>query len=357
VLRDFLNLLTVITGYAEFSLYGLDEGEDVRERIQEIRRGAERATHLVYTCLSVGRRETPSSARILDLNQSLKDAEKVLEPLTGDNTVMELHLHSSLLPVRMCPAELERVILNLVINAREAMPDGGTVTIQTANMLIDNQAIASQIGVATGQYVTLLLSDTGIGMDVETRRHLFEPFFTTKENHRGLGLATVRGIVKQSAGGIVVESESGQGTRVTVYLPAVMQGAVVAVNASPQLVRSLAGTETILVADANLQMRILVRKMLEHAGYRVLEAESGKPAFNIPDGIESPIDLLLTEVGMRGRLLASQLQRRNPKVKILYMCRHDDNEVRPLAEGKAYIQKPFSPHILWHMIRGLLDRT
>jgi PAS domain S-box-containing protein len=352
VAHDFNNLLTVISGYTEILL-----ARDGGEELEEIARAARQAAGLTRQLLAFSRRQV-LHPRVLDLNEIVAGMETMLHRIIGDDVSVGTRLTRDLAPVEADRAQIERVILNLAANARDAMPDGGALTIETRNVELDHHGEDD----LTGPHVLLAVSDTGVGMDAEVRAHLFEPFFTTKESGggTGLGLATVFGVVKQSGGGIYVYSERGAGTTFKIYLPAAAcpDGEAAAPVHEPEPVQ--AGTETVLVVEDDANVRDLVRLLLEGNGYTVLTVQSPDEAVRVCT--ELGVDLLLTDVVMpdiSGQRLAERIAAAAPGVRILFMSGYSDEAVHRhgmLGEDAAFIEKPFTERALTTKVREVLDR-
>jgi len=300
--------------------------------------------------------------QVLDLNSIVANLEKMLRRLIGENIELTTVQQSGLGPVKADPGQIEQVIMNLVVNARDAMPKGGKLTIETANVNLDEAYARSHVGMAPGPQVMLAVSDTGTGMDAETLAHMFEPFFTTKEKGKGtgLGLATVYGIVKQSSGYIMVSSEPGRGSAFKVYLPRVDEPAPKA--GPPKEPTKLAkGSETVLVVEDEDSLRSLVCETLKSKGYKVLEGREPVEALKIVEQYAQPIHLLLTDVvmpRMSGKELATRLTTVRPKMKVLYMSGYTDDAIVHhgiLEAGTFFLQKPFMPSTLLRKVREVLD--
>ncbi len=361
IAHDFNNLLTAILSYADFLLVSLGADHPAREDAEEVRRAALKAADLTRQLLAFSRRQV-LQPRLLDLNAIVGEMEKLLRRLIGEDVTLRTALAGNLGVVRADPSQIEQVIVNLAVNARDAMPGGGTLTLETGNADAAQVRGHGTVAVESGPYVVLRISDTGEGMDAGTRARLFEPFFTTKEQGRGtgLGLATVYGIVKQSGGYIWVESERGHGTTFTIYLPRADAAAAVPVQqaAGPQV---SAGEETILLVEDDEAVRDLCRRTLAAQGYRVLEAENGAEALRVAAAHRGPLDLLLTDVvmpGMNGRELAEALATTRPDTAWLFVSGYtEDSAVRRGAEvsGLTFLQKPFSPTTLLGRVRDVLD--
>ncbi|MGA2382049.1 MAG: PAS domain-containing protein [Gemmatimonadales bacterium] len=368
VAHDFNNLLTAISGYSELLLADLASEDPRRLDVIEIRKATERAAALTHQLLAFSRRQV-LQPRVVDLNAVIGGAEKLLRRLIGEHIALATRLEPSLASVTADSGQLEQVIVNLAVNARDAMQSGGTLALETRTVLIEAAAqTAEQSIVAPGRYVLLKVTDTGSGMDAETRRHLFEPFFTTKERGKGtgLGLATVYGIVKQSGGFIWVDSEPGKGTAFRIYLPAVDDAARPAEaggDARPRDVPTAAGTETILLVEDEEAVRKVAREALHRRGYSVLEAADAERALEVSGRFDGHIALLLTDVvmpGLSGRALADRLAPLRPDTKVLYMSGYTDAAIVEhgvLAPGLNYLQKPFTPDVLAQKVREVLDQS
>jgi PAS domain S-box-containing protein len=362
VAHDFNNLLTVIKGYSQLSLNEIREGEPLRGNIEEIRKATDRAADLTRQLLAFSRRQI-MEMRVLDLNDLLVSLEKMLRRVIGEDIELVTLLAEDLGRVKTDPGQIEQVIMNLAVNARDAMLDGGKLTIETANVDLDEAYARSHIAVIPGRYVMISVSDTGVGMATEVRGRVFEPFFTTKEKGKGtgLGLSTVYGIVKQSGGNIWVYSEPGKGTTFKIYLPRVDEAPEelkekVIVGELPR------GSETILVVEDEEDVRKLAMRILERQGYKVLEASEGLGAFLIVEEYGDPIHLLVTDVVMpkiSGRELADRMAEIRPEIKVLYMSGYTDNAITHhgiLEKGKNYLQKPFTMEGLARKVREVLDK-
>ncbi len=362
VAHDFNNLLTVISSYSEMLLDDLPAADQARrDDLSLIKKAATDAAALTRQLLAFSRQQV-LEAKVLDLNAIVSGAGKMLQRVIGEDITLALVLAPKLGAVKVDPGQIEQVIMNLAVNARDAMPHGGKLTIETTNVELDIGYTAEHSTVIPGSYVMLVVSDTGVGMDDETKRRIFEPFFTTKEHGKGtgLGLATVYGIVKQSGGIIWVYSEPGKGASFKVYLPHVEESeGERSAEAPPPPAK---GTETVLLAEDAASVRAVTRQILERNGYSVLEAPSGKAALAIAAKRSGMIHLLLTDVvmpEMSGRELADQLTALRPELKILFISGYtDDSVVRHgvLESGVAYLQKPFTPDSLARKVREVLDR-
>jgi two-component system cell cycle sensor histidine kinase/response regulator CckA len=361
VAHDFNNLLTIISGYGQLLLEALPKKDPLRVQVTEVLKASERATSLTRQLLAFGRRQV-LAPRVVDLNEVIADTEKMLRRLIGEDIDLVTVPGRGLGYVKADPGQIEQVILNLALNARDAMPEGGRLTIEASSVTLDEVYADQHISVQPGPYVMLAVSDTGCGMDPETQAHLFEPFFTTKEKGKGtgLGLATVYGIVKQSGGYIWVYSEPGQGTTFKVYLPKVPEG-VEASPAPPAEGVSVGGSETILLVEDDSSVRSLVHAVLEPRGYKVLVARDGDDALFLCEQHKGPIHLLLTDVvmpGMSGRELAERLSPFHREMRVLYMSGYTDNAIvhhGVLDASVTFLQKPFSPPALANKVRAVLD--
>jgi PAS domain S-box-containing protein len=365
VAHDFNNLLMVISGYSEFLLDRLGPDPALRGPAQEIASAAVRATSLTRQLLAFSRKQM-LAPKILDLNSVVTENLKMLNRMIGEDIELVMVPAAELGTVRADAGQIEQVIMNLAVNARDAMPSGGKLTIETSNVSLDEDYARFHAPLRPGNYVMLAISDTGAGMDSETQSHIFEPFFTTKgPKGTGLGLSTVYGIVKQSGGYIWVYSEAGKGTTFKVYLPRVAEAvatpAQVAVPAESAATEP--GTETILLVEDETNLRYLARQFLEKQGYRVVEAADGAAAIQIAVAHEGVIHLLLTDVimpGMNGRELAQRISEIRPNVKVLYMSGYTENVIGTngtLDVGVRLLQKPFSLRDLKSKVREVLDST
>jgi two-component system cell cycle sensor histidine kinase/response regulator CckA len=361
VAHDFNNLLTIINGYSELLLEKLASDGEASAQLQEIKDAGERAATLTRQLLAFSRRQV-LAPQVLDLNEVVSNLGKMLRRLIGEDIELRTLLDPALGRVRADPGQIEQVIMNLAVNARDAMPMGGKLTIETRNAELDAVYARSHVTVKPGIHVMMAVSDTGVGMSRETQKHIFEPFFTTKEDGRGtgLGLATVYGIVKQSGGSIWVYSEPGNGTVFKVYLPTIAGST--AAEPSGAETQSDSGTETIMVIEDEDGVRSLVRLALESGGYKVLEMDDAESAIGVCAKYEGPIHLILTDVVMRGLsgpLAAAKLVTLRPDVKVIYMSGYTDDAVvhhGVLTHNMPFIQKPFSPASLRKKIREVLDR-
>jgi two-component system, cell cycle sensor histidine kinase and response regulator CckA len=358
VAHDFNNLLTVIMGYAEM-LMDATRGTDLYEYTQEVQGAANRASSLTAQLLAFSRRQI-SQPSVLALNEIVTHSMKMLRRVIGEDIEVATHLDANLEPVRADPHQIDQLILNLVVNARDAMSKGGRLTIDTAMVELDENYVGRHIGVKPGFYAMLAISDNGIGMDALTLSRLFEPFFTTKESGKGtgLGLSIVYGIVKQNHGEILVYSEPGHGTTFKIYLP-VVQGSermAAAENGSPQP----RGTETILLCEDEIAIRRLVESMLSRLGYHVIAVETPEEAIAMARDFDGPIDLLLTDVvmpGMSGFDMSDSVRDLRPQIKTLFMSGYTDNRVNSgwaMHSGMPFLQKPFTASSLGRKVRESL---
>jgi two-component system, cell cycle sensor histidine kinase and response regulator CckA len=362
VAHDFNNLLGVIIGYGEIVQEGTAEDSPLRTCIDEILKAGHRAGALTRQLLAFSRQQV-MDPRVLDLNVVVKDMEKMLKRLIGEDVQLKTALDPALMRIKADQGQIEQVIMNLAVNARDAMLNGGELRLNTSNFYMDEDFIRRYpYPVLVGDYVLLTVSDNGAGMDATTRARVFEPFFTTKEKGKGtgLGLSMVYGVVKQSGGYIEVVSEPGAGATFKIYLPKVE------VTADPQkppaeLPASPHGNETLLLVEDEVSLRKLSRHLLELCGYGVLEAESGAEALKIAQEHTGVIHLLLTDVvmpGMSGRVLADQLVKHRPETRVVYMSGYTGQTVGEhgvLAEGSFFLPKPFTREALARKVREALD--
>ena len=358
--HDVNNALTVITANSEFLKHDLGDPVRCREHVDEIRKAADAAATLTRQLLAFSRQQM-LEPKDLSLNDIVHDAENILRPLIGEDVELIISLEHGIGRVRVDAGQFAQVLVNLVLNALEAMPNGGFLTIETANVEFTDECVFTEASATPGRYVMLAVSDTGVGMDEQTRARAFEPFFTTKarSERTGLGLSMVYGAVKQSGGVICVYSEPGQGAVFKIYIPIVNRAA----NISGPADYENAASETVFIVEDDVALRAIARRALERRGYSVIEAGDGKTALFLAAQMSDPIDLLLTDVAMpgtSGRLLAAQLQAARPNLKVLYMSGYADDAVvqRALVErGAAYLQKPFTPEVLSRRVREVLDST
>ena len=365
IAHDFNNLLMVISGYAEFLLERLGPEPALRAPAQEIASAAGRASSLTRQLLAFSRKQM-LAPKILDLNSVVTENLKMLRRMIGEDIDLALVAANGLGSVRADAGQVEQVIMNLAVNARDAMPSGGRLTIETSNVTVDQEHAPFQAPLKPGNYVLLSITDTGAGMDSETQSHIFEPFFTTKgPKGTGLGLSTVYGIVKQSGGYIWVNSDPGQGTTFKIYFPRVADipesPVQAATTATP--VATEPGTETILLVEDEANLRYLAKQFLEKQGYRVIEAADGTVALQVAVAHEGMIHLLLTDVimpGMNGRELAQRIEEIRPNTQVLYMSGYTENVIGrngTLDAGVRLLQKPFTLRELKNRVREVLDST
>jgi len=362
IAHDFNNLLTTITGYAELGMMRLHPGDRVYADLQEILKASERAARLTQQFLAFSRRQI-IEPKVVNLNAILADTDRMLRRIIGEDIELVTLLAENLAPVKVDPGQIEQVVVNLTVNARDAMPDGGKLTIETATVTLDEAYAAHHLGVSPGEYVMLAVSDTGVGMTDEVKEHLFEPFFTTKEVGKGtgLGLATCYGIVKQNGGNIWVYSEPGRGTTFKIYLPVEDQECE-ALPIRDRLGYLPRGTETVLLVEDESSVRSMAVRILREQGHRVLEACTGEEALRLVREMKNEeISLLLTDLvmpHMGGQELARRVRAERPDIKVLFFSGYtDEAAVRHgvLDPGSAFLQKPFSPAALVRKIRKLLD--
>ncbi|MGA2447400.1 MAG: response regulator [Polyangiaceae bacterium] len=361
IAHDFNNLLSVILGYTEFAMEGTSAGDPRREALLEVKKAGERAAALTRQLLAFGRKQMLQPV-LLDLNQIAAGLEKMLRRILGEDIEYIQVLAPDAGVVWADPGQIEQVFMNLVVNARDAMPDGGMLTVETANVQIDEEYARRHVAVKPGPYVRLAITDTGCGMDAETRARIFEPFFTTKAKGKGtgLGLSTVYGIVKQSGGNIWAYSEKGRGTTFKIYLPRVSPAAVPEPSIPPVVTRH-AGTETILVVEDEQAVRDLAARILRLEGYTVLTAATGHEALEVWAAHEGRVDLVLTDVvmpHMGGRALIEHLAARAAGIKALYMSGYADDAIvhhGTLDPGTHFIGKPFAAADLARKVREVLS--
>ncbi len=362
VAHDFNNLLGVIIGYSELVQEGLEQTNPLRGNVDEILKAGKRAASLTRQLLAFSRQQVLDS-KVLDLNSVVSDMEKLLRRLIGEDIELTTVVDPALGKVKADQGQLEQVIMNLAVNARDAMPQGGKLVIETKNVEMDEIFVRQHpYPVQLGPYVCLTVSDDGVGMDAETQARAFEPFFTTKEKGKGtgLGLSTVYGVVKQSGGYIDIYSSPGAGTTFKIYLPRIHE-AVKTERLSSEPVASLKGDETVLLAEDEASLRTLTRNTLELCGYTVLEGRDGMDALKISQQHLGAIDLLLTDVvmpGMGGRTLAQELTRQRPEIKTVYMSGYTGQtfgQQGPVEPGSFFLQKPFTRDDLTRKIREALD--
>ena len=360
VAHDFNNLLTIIGGYSQLILNNLAPDDPNQHSAEQILKAGERAAALTRQLLAFSRRQV-LQPKVIDLNKLVTSLSTMLQRLIGEDIDLRLVLRPDLGQIYADPGQLEQVLMNLVVNARDAMPKGGTLTLETANTILDETYSSRHIALRPGPYTLIAVSDNGSGMDEATQARLFEPFFTTKGAGRGtgLGLSTVFGIVKQSGGSVQVYSEPNHGTSVKIYLPRIDQP--VALESEAPAKPATCGSETILLVEDDEMVRNLVRATLVREGYHVLDAADPMAARRVSDEYRAPIDLLITDVVMpkvSGRELAHQLSRWRPDMKVLYMSGYTDSAIVNsgiLHKEVAFLQKPFAPGTLAQKVREVLE--
>jgi two-component system cell cycle sensor histidine kinase/response regulator CckA len=360
VAHDFNNLLSVVLSYSAFALSALADDDPVAADVREIQSAGKRAADLTRQLLAFSRQQMLAPA-VVDLNDVVRHMDTMLRRLIGEDVDLRTVTPSYIGKVKVDRGQIEQVIMNLTINARDAMPNGGMLTIETSDVFLDEQYASTHVGIKVGPHVLLSVKDSGVGMTPEVQARIFEPFFTTKERGKGtgLGLSTVLGIVEQSGGSIAVSSEPGGGAAFRIYFPCTDED-----PDSTQLLtspRTLQGTETILLVEDEGQLRALGYQILTKSGYQVLVAESAADALSICQKYEGPIHLLLTDVVMplmNGRELAERAASLRPSMKVLYVSGYTDNTIvhhGVLDEGVAFLQKPITPDVLRRKLRDVLD--
>jgi signal transduction histidine kinase len=360
VAHDFNNMLTAITGYGEMIRMNLDEGSPLRDDVGEILKAAHRAADLTRQLLAFSRQQV-LQPRVVNLGSVVLDMENMLRRLISENIDLVIRMDTDLGLIKADPGQVEQVILNLCVNARDAMPEGGRLAIEASNVVLDQFTAREHEESKPGEYVMLAVTDNGVGMDAETKARIYEPFFTTKSADKGtgLGLATVYGIVKQSDGEIWVYSEVGHGTTFKLFFPRVDE-AERAIRTTPTGLTA-AGTETVLIAEDEDAVRRLTKRLLEKCGYTVLVASSGAEAQQIADMHRGPIHLLVTDMvmpRMSGRELARRLVAAHPEMRVLFLSGYTDataTSIGLLEEHAAFLQKPFSNDALVRRVRDVLD--
>jgi len=361
VAHDFNNLLMVVSGYTEVLLENTDHSSAMYPKIEAIQQATDRATTLTRQLLAFSRKQL-LELKVVDMNAIVADMERLLRPLIGEDIELITRLSSNLGRTRADAGQIEQVIMNLVVNSKDAMANGGKISLQTANVNLDDDWRREYSYIKPGPYVMLSVSDNGQGMDKETQSRIFEPFFTTKEKGKGtgLGLSTVYGIVKQSGGYIFAQSEIGKGTTFQIYFPRV-EDAVEPAHSSQASKTSLRGTETVLLVEDEESVRQLVRETLSARGYQVLEADEGEKALAVAATHNGPIHMLVTDVvmpGMSGRELAKRLAQTHPQTKVLYLSGYTEDAIvhqGVLDSGTAFLQKPFTLQMLSRKVREVLN--
>ena len=340
----------------------LEDASPIRQDVAEIQRAAGRAASLTQQLLAFSRKQT-LTPRVLDLNALARELEPMLRRVINDNIQIIMRPADALGDVKADPVQIEQVLINLVVNARDAMPAGGILTIETANVDLDESYSRRHSVVAPGAYVMIAVGYTGIGMDEATRSRIFEPFFTTKPAGKGtgLGLSTVYGIVKQSSGYVWVYSEPGLGTTFKVYLPRLEHDELQTTTAEHAAIAPLIGSEIVLLVEDELSVRTLARRILERNGYTVLEAHDGDHALRVADQYKQPIQLLVTDMvmpGLSGQNLSAALREKRPDLRVLFISGYTNEDVirRGLMDsGAAFLQKPFTAAELAKAVRVVLD--
>jgi CheY-like chemotaxis protein len=363
IAHDFNNLLSVVMSYSSLLISDLCPGDPMRADLQEIQTAGERAQNLTRQLLTFSRQEVVQP-ETLDLNQVIAGMDRMLRRLIREDVELITVPGANLGTIWADRGQLEQIVMNLVLNARDAISDGGRITIETARAEVEAGFAHEHVGITPGSFVVLTIADTGLGMDSATRARIFEPFFTTKGNGRGtgLGLSTVSGIVQQCGGSIWVDSEPGKGSVFRIYLPEAQKA--LPLEAAPSVPEAaLRGTETILLVEDEDQVRSLAREILRRNGYRVLEARSAGEALLISEQYPNDIQLLLTDVvmpQMSGRQLANRIRSQRAAMKVLLMSGYGDDalpEGKSTGPGLALIAKPLTPCGLSHKIREVLDST
>lgn len=360
VAHDFNNILSVILSYTEMCIEELKPGDPLRSDLDEVRNASVRAVALTRQLLAFSRKQV-LQPQTIDLDQTVRSLEVMLRRLLGEDIDLTLLNSTGPHAVFADPGQIEQVVMNLVVNSRDAMPVGGKLTLETSTVDVDETFARQHTGLAPGPYVLLAVTDTGTGMDEATRRHIFEPFFTTKEQGKGtgLGLSMVFGIVHQSGGAIWVNSEVGHGTSFKIYLPRV--AGVIATTGQLPKIAVLGGAETILLVEDDEAVRVLVRTILRRAGYTVLDAQNAGEAFLVSEQFTSPIHLLMTDVvmpRMSGRQLAERLLPTRPDMRLLYMSGYTDDAIvhhGVIESGVAFLQKPINNDELLRKVRSVLE--
>ena len=361
IAHDFNNLLMVISGYTEVLLEKTPRESSLYPKMAAVQQATDRASSLIHQLLAFSRKQV-MELKVVDVNTIVEDIERLLRPLIGETVELKTQLANDPGRARADAGQIEQVLMNLVVNAKDAMPKGGTITLRTSDIRLDAEARREYGSIRPGPYVMISVSDTGCGMDSETQSRVFEPFFTTKEKGKGtgLGLSTVYGIIKQISGYVFVQSEPGRGSTFTIYLPRVEEAAES--NARPQGdARAVGGNETILLVEDEESVRQLVSETLTAKGYRVLEAERGEAALKMASEAKEPIHLLITDVimpGIGGRELAQKLCASAPALKVLFLSGYTEDAIvheGVLEPGTAFLQKPFTLQVLVRKVKETLS--
>jgi CheY-like chemotaxis protein len=360
IAHDFNNLLMVISGYTEVLLDRLTPGDPLHSKAAAIQQASDRATTLTRQLLAFSRKQL-LELKVIDVNSIVEDMDRLLRPLIGENIELVTHLAPAVGCTRADAGQLEQVIMNLVVNAKDAMPSGGKISIRTASVILDDSYRPENTFIQNGPYIRISVSDTGLGMDRDTQARIFEPFFTTKEKGKGtgLGLSTVYGIIKQSGGYVFVQSELGRGTVFTIYFPRVDEPSE-AHGAAPVSLAAVGGSETILLVEDEESVRQLVRETLEARGYHVLEAENGNAGLALAASHPGILHLVITDVvmpGLSGHELVQQLIPARPGIKVLYLSGYAQDAVDANASAdapRAFLQKPFTLQSLSRKVREVL---
>ncbi len=367
IAHDFNNILTAILGASGILLSSLPKKDPLRNEVESISRVGKRGARLVKQLLAFSRKQI-LLPKTLNINDVIKDVGKMLRRLIKEDIELVIDLSPDLARVQADPVQIEQIILNLSLNARDAMPDGGKLIIKTENVVLDKAYCkVGKVTLSPGQYVMLLVSDTGIGMTEEIKAKIFEPFFTTKEKGEGtgLGLSSVYGIVKQSKGDIVVYTEKGKGTTFKIYFPRVEQSTENTYNESEKMFseKPIRGKETILLVEDEDDVRTLTARVLEKQGYKVMQAREGNDALALAEWYKGKIDLLLTDVSMpymNGKSLAERLKEKRSEIKVLFMSGHADRRVIPpgiINSDVAFLPKPYTAEVLCNKIRSVIDKN
>ena len=361
VAHDFNNLLTAIMGYSELAAVDKTASPRVKQYLDYVQQASEKAANLTGQLLAFARKQV-IAPKTVDLNSLILNLDRMMRRLIGEHIEIVILPHEKLNAVKVDPGQFEQILINLVVNARDALHDGGKITIETGNVLLDDEYAAQHEGVIPGEHVMLAVSDNGTGINDAVKLHIFEPFFTTKEKGRGtgLGLATVYGIVRQAGGHIWLYSEPGEGTTFRIYLPRTLETLSTA-EIKPILQENLNGSETILLVEDEPAVRALAAQSLLGRGYQVLEASNGEEALRLIMGQEEKIDLLITDVimpQMSGKELSERLKRLRPDLKVLFASGYTENTIvhhGVLESGITFLSKPFTPSALAHKVREILD--